>query len=319
MLHTQDARICVILVNYCGSADTAKCVRSLLQSEIPVDTVVVDSTPHDPELSLALQFAPLVHILDQLTNLGFGGANNAGIRFALQRDVYDFVFLLNNDTEVFPQTIGTLLQAMDDPALALVVPRIVYMDDPGRLWYGGGNIDWKRASADVPNFNGNAETPLAMAERDVTFVTGCAMFFRRSSLEALGGFDSRYFMYEEDVELSLKAVSLGMRLRYIPSSLLLHKAQGSTRSDGDKRVDFWDSRSAALPFYAYHIVRNRLLTAQAYARGLGLLQVVIFFPLYILRRAVPFVRSGRLDAIQAMARGIAAAYRDRHRKPDFET
>jgi len=64
----------------------------------------------------------------------------------------------------------------------IMTPRIAYLDDPQKLWYGGGEIDWRRTSAFTPGFNQSAQAKLAMTERDVTFASGCALFVRASVL-----------------------------------------------------------------------------------------------------------------------------------------
>jgi hypothetical protein len=308
-------RTCVILVNYRGASDTAACVRSLLASACEAVLVVVDSTPDDPGLEPALAFAPGIQLIRAPENLGFGGANNLGIAWALRNTECEFFFLLNNDTTVRPDTIALLIAACErDPGIGIAVPRIAYMHDPGRLWYGGGEIDWRRASAVAPGFNGSANAPLAMTERDVTFATGCALFLRRAALAQLKGFDPRFFMYEEDCELCLRASECGIRIRYIPSAFILHRAQGSNRQSAHLRTDFWSTANPRLPFLCYHVIRNRLLNISLHARGKNLGLVAGFFPLFLIRRAVPFLIHGRCDAIVAMARGVADFVLERYCK-----
>jgi len=305
-LPAQRPRTCAIIVSFRGSVDSAACVRSLLASAAPVDIVVVDTTPHDPELATALSFAPGTVLLRACENVGFGRGNNIGIRWALEHFRCEYLFLLNNDAVVSADSVETLEKAMAaQEDVGIIVPRIAYFDDPGVLWYGGGDIDWRRASAFTPGINKSAVAPGAMIERDVSFATGCALFLRRSVTSRLGGFDPRFFMYEEDVDFCLRASRQGIRIRYNPSVFILHRAQGSTRDSDVDPSDFWSFRSARLPFFCYHIVRNRLLNVVLHARGRNLLLAAIFFPLFLIRRAVPFLLHGRFDAIAAMLRGVS--------------
>lgn len=298
-------KTCVISVSYCGASDTVRCVKSLLQSRVPVEIVVVDNSPDDPELETALRFAPNVTILRAPKNLGFGCANNLGIEWVMQHSQCEFFFLLNNDTVIHEDSVAMLERAMaDHPGVGVVVPRIVYLDEPDVLWYGGGEVDWRRASAFTPGINRSANADLALTERDVTFATGCALFMRRSVLVQLRGFDARFFMYEEDLELCLRAAEKGMRIRYIPRSLVLHRVQGSSQNRSTDRSDFWSVANPALAFYAYHIIRNRLLNAHLHARGRQRVTVIMFFPLFLIRRAIPFLLGGRFDAVLAMGKGI---------------
>ena len=110
-------------------------------------------------------------------------------------------------------------------------------------------------------------------------------------------------MYEEDVELSLRAKEAGMKIRYIPSAIILHKVQGSSGADAGAREPFWSARNPRLSFFAYHVIRNRLLVASLHARGLDRITVLFFFPLFMLRRMIPWLLGGRLDAVNAMLKG----------------
>ena len=299
-------KTCVISVSFRGSADTAACVRSLHASAAPVKIVVIDTTPHDQELRSALNFASDVQLIHANSNLGYGRACNLGIDWALDNTSCDFLLIMNNDAIVLPETIGVLEAGMEsDPRVGILAPRIACLDTPDKLWYGGGDIDWRRASAFTPGFNGAADAPLAMTERDVTFVSGCALFIRRPIAVRLGGFDPRFFMYEEDVEFCLRALKDRIRIRYLPHSLVLHRAQGSSRENTNDRDDFWSCKSASLSFYAFHVMRNRMLNIRLHAHGWQRLVAVTFFPLMLVRRAVPFLIGGRADAIAAMLRGIA--------------
>jgi GT2 family glycosyltransferase len=271
---------------------------------------VIDTTPHDPQLCNALEFAKDVILIRASGNIGYGRACNLGIEWALNNTSCESFLLLNNDAIVLPESIGILEAAMEShPEVGIMAPRIACLNNPAALWYGGGEMDWRRASAFTPGFNEAADAPLAMTERNVTFASGCALFVRRSVAMRLGGFDPRFFMYEEDVEFCLRALENGIRIRYIPGSLMLHRAQGSSREGARNREDFWSCESPSLPFYAFHVMRNRVLNIKLHAHGWRRLLTVIFFPLMLVRRAVPFLVGGRVDAVVAMFRGVADSLR----------
>lgn len=307
---------CVVLVSYRGAEDTALCLASLQASSVPVQVVVVDTTPHDDDLQRLLAIHPEVHSIQAEENLGFGRGNNVGIRWALAHTSCEYLFLLNNDALIFPDSIANLEEYLEThPDLSILTPRIAYRDDPQRLWYGGGEVDWRRASAFAPGFNGAVDAPSAMQERDVTFASGCALFMRRAAMELVRGFDSRFFMYEEDVEWCLRAKTKGLVVRYVPSVLILHRAQGGSRSAEEDRTDFWSPKNRNLPFYAFHVIRNRLLNLYTYAHGRNRLTALLFFPAYVIRRAGPFLLGGRPDAVVAMFKGAKDFWRNRKMAP----
>jgi GT2 family glycosyltransferase len=312
----QSPKTCVITVSYRGAADTADCVRSLLASSVPVEIVVVDTTPNDPDLpEMMLDFAPNVTLLRASGNVGFGRGNNLGIKWVLEHSICEFIFLLNNDAVIYPESIARLEAEMStNPEVGIMTPRIAYMDAPEKLWYGGGEVDWKRASAFTPGYNQSADAKLAMTERDVGFASGCALFFRAPILRQLGGFDPRFFMYEEDVEMCLRAAENGIRIRYIPQSLILHRCQGSDPGAAKGPQNLWSVKNARLPFFTFHIFRNRLLNVYLHARGKERLTVVLFFPLFMVRRVIPFLMGGRMDAVGAMIKGMADFWKVRRSK-----
>jgi GT2 family glycosyltransferase len=307
------SRTGVILVSYRGANDTAACVHSLLEADPEISIVVVDTTPFDKDLGPALMFAPRVTLLRAAENVGFGRGNNLGIDWVRANLGCEFVFLLNNDTAVRLDSIQNLERVMDrDPALPIATPRIAYLDRPDTLWYGGGEIDWRHAGAVAPGFDGSATAPLAMKERNVTFASGCALFFRKEALAILGGFDPRFFMYGEDAELCLRAAEAGMVIRYVPTSLILHRVQGTSKEEHKDDGNLWSVRRPNLPFYAFHVIRNYCFNIFLHARGKSLIVAIVFFPLYLVRRAVPFILGNRWDAVWAMFKGIADFWRHRN-------
>lgn len=132
-------KTCVVIVSYRGSADTENCLASLASSLVPVQVVVVDTTPSDPELGKVLERYPATKLIQAGENLGFGRGNNLGIRWALEHTECEFLFLLNNDAVVYPESVSKLEDYLDTHAdISILTPRIAYRDDPDRLWYGAG-------------------------------------------------------------------------------------------------------------------------------------------------------------------------------------
>ena len=307
------SRTGVVLVSYKGAVDTELCLRSLQTSSSPVQAVVVDTTPHDTELVKVMTGFPDTLLIQAEDNLGFGRGNNIGLRWILEHTHCEFIFILNNDASVLPSSISGLQDAMDrHPEIGIMSPRIVFRDRPDRLWYGGGDVDWRRASVFTPGFNEDANAREAMRSRPVTFASGCALFVRRQCLLDVGGFDPRFFMYEEDVEWCLRATKMGYQILYKPEVIILHRAQGGSKTEEEDRADFWSTSNPRLSFYAFHIIRNRMINVFSHATASERFTAALFFPLYLARRAVPFLLGGRVDAVFAMIRGAMSSWKGRH-------
>ncbi len=255
--------VAVILVNYKGKADTLECLDSLRQDDYPNKRVlVVDNGSNDDSAAVIRQRFPEVEVLETGANLGFGGGNNVGIRRALDAGA-DYVFLLNNDTTVEPDALTALVQAAEaTPRYGLLTPLILYYDHPEDAWFAGSWLDLRygkvgHQNEPIPNRDA-APIPLPWA-------TGCAMLIQAEVIRAIEGFDERYFLYWEDVDLSLRIRELGHELALVPQARIYHKV---SRSVG------LTSRSAV-----YYMVRNNLLLQSRHGKSRrirGLKHIVVW-------------------------------------------
>lgn len=292
-------------MNYNSAADLTRCASSLLGSKERPPLFVVDNASSEGGLEEAVVNYPDVHVIRSPENLGFGRGNNLGIRRALCDADCEFVFLLNNDAMVEPDTILCLEAAMDEyPDAGVVAPRIVLAEDPETLWYGGGCVDWRKGSPAIPGYLGPAGSELALRPRNVAFASGCAVMIRRSVLEEVGGFDPRLFMYQEDLELCLRVQRSGWAIRYVPEALVLHEGQGTGRQGGEAFAPILSPENPRLPFYALNVTKGRLLTAFVHARGANALRFVAWFPLFLLYKCSQYAFRGRWDGVRAMLSGM---------------
>jgi GT2 family glycosyltransferase len=275
----------IVLVNYNGFSDTKACLKSIRKSlgELPF-VVLVDNASNNSDLNELHKIYPQLKIINNTSNVGFGKANNLGIKWALNNLNSDYIFLLNNDTVLEPDAIDKLKRAVDENMnYAFSTPKIVFMESPNEIWYSGGKIDWKFGRGIVPGLGSDANSLKANISKKVTFASGCAMFFKTSVLKELGGFDPRYFMYHEDVELCLRVKESGYSIIYEPKALVYHKVQGSLRKNGQKYISGWSPSNPNLSFYVYHGVRNILLNMHDHAKGFNRLLFVFFFPVLLIK------------------------------------
>lgn len=103
------AKIFVIIVTYKGHLWYERCFTSLRNSEYPVQTIVIDNASNDGTAEYTREHFPEIHLIESKENLGFGRANNIGMRYALDNGC-DYVFLLNQDAWIEPNTIGELVR-----------------------------------------------------------------------------------------------------------------------------------------------------------------------------------------------------------------
>ena len=263
-------QISIIIVNYNTPEETKACVRSLADLEtwgFDYQIVVVDNGSKKPLKfnKTFLKKNPKVDLITSAGNLGFTGGNNLGIKHAVDQYDSDFILLLNSDTVVDKNFLKELYScARSDPKIGLVGSKIYFAkgyefhqqsyqaQDSGKvLWYAGGQVDWPN----LLSFHvGVDEVDRGQFERarETDFVTGCAMLISREVIEKIGLLDNRFFLYNEDVDYSLRVKKAGFKVMFCPSSWVYHKIGQSTGGVGS-------------PLQVYYQTRNRLLLAFKHA------------------------------------------------------
>jgi N-acetylglucosaminyl-diphospho-decaprenol L-rhamnosyltransferase len=217
----------IVVVTHRGPGSMLRtCLESLAASGVATSVVVVDNSgrPSSP----ADRYGPAVDDVLTVENRGFGAAANAGFRLALRRGAAP-VGLLNDDIEVEPDWLGPLLSVLSsDDRLGAVQPMLV-RHGTDRVNSLGVELDRFGAGSDI-----GLDRPIdAVGDgREIEIFTGGAVLFQPRFLRATGGFDERYFLYYEDVDLALRGAELGWRYRCEPASVVHHHGGVSTSSLG---------------------------------------------------------------------------------------
>jgi GT2 family glycosyltransferase len=184
-------------------------------------------------------------LVENGANLGFAAGNNVGIRFAIQRGS-DYVFLLNNDTVAAPQAVEQLVALLArEQELVGATAQIRYYDTDV-VWNCGGDLTWyggrryhlhgataaqvkaaaQAAAAQAAAAQGRAAQGGA-AWRPISFITGCAAFFRTELFSTVGLLSERFFFGEEDFEFSQRLKREGLRLGCAYGAVVRHKVSRS--------------------------------------------------------------------------------------------
>src|SRR3954452_1497802 len=213
----------VVLVNYNGTEDTRKCLRSLEKLTDPCSVVLTDNKSNDDPLPKLRAEFPWVHYVQNTVNGGWSGGNNCGIRYALDRGA-TWLFLLNNDTTVRPDVVGRLLAAAEArPDYGILGPVIRYMDEPELVMTDG--VVFNRPG--YPGFFQRVEVPERSAEppvvTDVDIVNGCAMMVRADVFRRIGLIDDRFFLLHEEADFCLRAKAAGFNCGVLAEGMVWHK------------------------------------------------------------------------------------------------
>ena len=213
----------IIILNYNGKPWLAGCLEAIAaqRDAPPFETLVVDNGSSDGSAAFVRERWPAVRVLETGSNLGFAEGNNAGARDARG----DWLVFLNNDTAPDAGWLAALMaEAAAHPEFALVTSRVVFMDDPSIVDSAGDG--YFRAGGAFKHGYGAAAGAFAQS-REVFGACGAAFMIRRAEFERLGGFDARFFMNFEDVDLSYRARLAGLRVWYAAPAVVRHAGSGS--------------------------------------------------------------------------------------------
>ena len=238
--------VSVVLVNFRGAADTIEAIRQLGELDWPqelLEIVVVENASGDDSAARIAEAAPHAKLIISKTNNGFAGGCNQGVAASSG----EFIALLNNDAKPDRAWVRAAVEKFaESPNIGAVASRVLDWDGvlvdyigSAMTWYGMGFKPW--TGEPVPK---RYDEP-----QNVLFGTGSAMFVRRSVYDALEGFDERYFMFFEDVDLGWRLNLRGWRFAYEPRSLAYHKHHASMSAFGAHKETYLLERNALFTLY----------------------------------------------------------------------
>jgi hypothetical protein len=242
-------KVFIIILNWNNWPDTLECLESLKNNDYPnYQVVIVDNgSKEKPEAP-----SPDIKVIYNKENLGFSGGNNVGIKYALEQGA-DYVLLLNNDTIVSQDFLGKLVEVGEsDGKIGLIGPKIYFYDQPKRIWFAGGQVNWLYNKGEMRGYdemdNGQYDKPEI---QETEYLTGCCLLVKREVIEKIGLMPEEYFLYYEDTDWSLAAQRAGFKCVFVPKAKIWHKGSKS-------------SVETSFPYIYYHI-RNGLILAQRFA------------------------------------------------------
>jgi GT2 family glycosyltransferase len=286
-------RIWVIVVNWRQPDATLHCLASLERAGAALDdVVVVDNESRGEVERLTRAQYPGVTVLSQSENLGFGTAVNIGARYALARGA-TAVLLLNNDATLMPNAMQSLRDSLAaSSGVGVFTAKVFLTEMPDRLWAVGGVFTGRR----VVELGAGERDTGAYDDRRLDFVYGCAMLIRGDVFRELSGFDERYFLYYEDIDLCLRARERGWDVGMAANAHVLHEGSRSTRNEPMIKV-YHHARSRAL-FFSRHLRASRLVFGASEA-------------VFIARHVLSHLVAGQFRNAAAYLRGTADGLRAR--------
>jgi len=219
---TKYPKVSVIILNWNGKYLLKDCFQSLQRIDYPdYELIMVDNGSQDGSIEYVKQNFPDVRILALDRNYGYAEGNNLGASIAKG----ELLVFLNNDTCVDKNWLIELVKPiLEDSKIAICGSKVVYYNHPEIIEFAGGMIlsNGMAIHVDLPEQEGyNYNIP-----RYTSHAYGAAMLIRRDIFQRLNGFDEDYFIYNEELDLCWRCWLLGLRVLFVPSSVMFHKQTG---------------------------------------------------------------------------------------------
>ena len=259
-MNSSGTDITVIIVNYKVKEYIANLLSSISKARqgLKLQIIVVDNASGDQSVEYLSERFPEVTYIANEENLGFGKANNQAIKIAEGT----YTLIINPDTVVSEDTFTTLIDHMQEhpecgaagckilnpdgsfapesrrsvPTIWSAFSRVLGLNSlfPKSKLFNQYNMSWL-------DENEQAEIPV---------LSGSFMFWRTGVLQQLGGFDERFFMYGEDIDLCYRIQDTGKTIHYVPGTSIIHYKGESTRKGDLKYI--WIFNKALLQFFDKH-------------------------------------------------------------------
>jgi GT2 family glycosyltransferase len=193
------------------------------------EVLVVDSASSDDSVEMVRREFPNVRLYPSHTNLGYTGGNNLGMRESCGR----YVLLLNPDTEILGNALGTMVSYMEShPKVGVVGPQLLCPDGSIQTskrrfptlctafiestflqkWFPRHLALRRYYALDVPDH----------AASRVDWVQGACLMVRRAVIDQVGLLDDAYFMYSEELDWQRRMASAGWKVVYLPEAQIVH-------------------------------------------------------------------------------------------------
>lgn len=249
--------VLVSILNWNASDKTEACIFSLLSvlqnSSLKIDIRIIDngsSPQHVQDLQRVSKYYPHVNFLFNPQNVGFTGGQNQNIQYALDHN-YDYIWLLNNDTVVYPDALDELVAAMEsDTSLGASSPVILRLGNPSVVDFCGAIHEWSNIDTIRPHSLAEASDFLNIF-KDKVWAVGTALLIRCSVIRQIGPLNESFFAYYEDDDFGARLVANGWRTSIVLTAQIEHAC-------------FEGDMYQRPPYFFYLMTRNAVFFALAH-------------------------------------------------------
>lgn len=268
-----DKLLYVIILNYEGCEDTLFLIESVKKSTYSnYKILVVDNGSKEKSKYKIKKSFPEVEFIQLERNLGYAGGNNVGISYALGQKA-EFICLLNNDTEVAPDTFEKLISQMHDQDIGIIGPSTLFWNS-NKIHSTGLKFNFYKGTGKLLNYNKQLCDVLPY-KIECDYLEGTCLLFHISLISIVGYIPEYYFLYYEENEWCCNIRKRGLKVICFPQASVWHKGSASTNKISGLKMYFEDRnrflfekrnapKNARMFFYVYFCLQlsYRLFTGK---------------------------------------------------------
>ena len=225
----EKTQISIIIPNFNGKQFLRECLNSIRRQNFSgYEVIIIDNGSTDGSAEFLNENYPEFALIQNKDNLGFAAAVNQGIKTSNA----EYVFLLNNDTELEDYCLLNLLKCIeDDESLFAVSSKMIQDQDRDLIDDAGDEYTILGFTKKVGN---NRSSGLYEIKREIFSACAGAALYRRSIFDIIGYFDENFFAYMEDVDISFRARIHGYKCIFCPQAIVYHRGSGTSGSRYNK-------------------------------------------------------------------------------------
>lgn len=214
-------KILTLIVTYNGAQWIERCLKQIIENTIHSDILVVDNRSTDDTVSIIRSFSSDVQLIESETNLGFGAANNLGMRYAIESN-YSYVFLLNQDAYIQKDCIEKLLTSYKSSNSFGII-------SPIQLKPNGQEMDEVFFNQVKKHYKPTEEELMEAFKKEsslgpieVRFVGAAAWFMSVEVIKKVGFFEAAFYHYGEDNNFAARTQYFGRKIGIEPTTSMIH-------------------------------------------------------------------------------------------------
>lgn len=231
-------KISIIIVIYKGQPYLKSCLDSIFDNVkgVNLEVIIVNNNPQKLDLS---DSDPRIKIINAGQNLGFGRGHNLGAKSASG----EILWLLNTDTEILAGDIREIIREfIEKGEMGITGARLIGENNKEQEWSTGVESTLWDLIKNNLGIKSSRKIWESKKKKEADWVSGTSLFIRKELFEKIGGFDEKFFMYFEDIDLCKRVREAGYKVIYFPEFVIKHFGGKSFESSTLQKKYYYQSQ-----------------------------------------------------------------------------